>query len=108
MYVLLRETGWRGTDVLNLRYDNCLQYIWNAKEKRSVPYLCGEITKVGIPQLKDPIRDEVAEMVKLLAEEAKNKSTQETIRTDTFSTAMKEEVWVSLSASQPFPELSKR
>ena len=77
VYVLLRETGWRGTDVLNLRYDNCLQYIWNAKEKRSVPYLCGEITKVGIPQLKDPIRDEVAEMVKLLAEEAKNKSTQE-------------------------------
>lgn len=77
VYVLLRETGWRGTDVLNLRYDNCLQYIWNAKENRSVPYLCGEITKVGIPQLKDPIRDEVAEMVKLLAEEAKNKSTQE-------------------------------
>lgn len=77
MYVLLRETGWRGTDVLNLRYDNCLQYIWNAKENRSVPYLCGEITKVGIPQLKDPIRDEVAEMVRLVAEEAAAKSTEE-------------------------------
>lgn len=77
VYVLLRETGWRGTDVLNLRYDNCLQYIWNAKEGRSVPYLCGEITKVGIPQLKDPVRDEVAEMVNLLAEEAKKTSTKE-------------------------------
>lgn len=77
VYVLLRETGWRGTDVMNLRYDSCLQYIWNAKENRSVPYLCGEITKVGIPQLKDPIRDEVAEMVKLLAEEAAARSTTE-------------------------------
>ena len=77
VYVLLRETGWRGTDVLNLRYDSCLQYIWNASEGRSVPYLCGEITKVGIPQLKDPIRDEVAEMVKLLAEEAEKSSTKE-------------------------------
>jgi site-specific recombinase XerD len=77
VYVLLRETGWRGTDVLNLRYDSCLQYIWDARENRSVPYLCSEITKVGIPQLKDPIRDEVAEMVKLLVEEATMKSTQE-------------------------------
>ena len=77
VYVLLRETGWRGTDVLNLRYDSCLQYIWDARENRSVPYLCSEITKVGIPQLKDPIRDEVAEMVKLLVEEAAMKSTQE-------------------------------
>ena len=77
VYALLRETGWRGTDVLNLRYDNCLQYIWNAREDRSVPYLCGEITKVGIPQLKDPIRDEVAEMVRLLADEAAAKSNKE-------------------------------
>lgn len=77
VYVLLRETGWRGTDVLNLRYDSCLQYIWNARENRSVPYLCGEITKVGIPQLKDPIRDEVAEMVRLLSEEAGKMSNAE-------------------------------
>lgn len=25
IYILLRETGWRGTDVLNLRYHNCLE-----------------------------------------------------------------------------------
>ena len=24
VYILLRETGWRGTDILNLRYDQCL------------------------------------------------------------------------------------
>lgn len=77
LYVLLRETGWRATDVLNLRYDNCLQYIWNANENRSVPYLCGEITKVGIPELRDPIRDEVAEMVKLLVADTREKSTEE-------------------------------
>lgn len=77
VYVLLRETGWRGTDVLNLRYDNCLQYIWNAKENCSVPYLCGEITKTGIPQLKAPIREEVAGVVRHLADEAASKSTEE-------------------------------
>lgn len=77
VYILIRETGWRGTDVLNLRYDSCLQYIWNAKENRSVPYLCGEITKAGIPQLKDPIREEVADMVRLLVNEAAAKSTDE-------------------------------
>ena len=32
LYVLLRETGWRGTDVLDLRYDNCLDYVWDKEE----------------------------------------------------------------------------
>lgn len=77
VYVLLRESGWRGTDVLNLRYDSCLDYLWNAKEKEYVPYLCGEITKTGIPMLRIPIRAEVAEMVKGLAEEVKGRSTEE-------------------------------
>lgn len=77
VYVLLRETGWRGTDILNLRYDNCLDYLWNKNEKRYVPYLCGEITKTGIPQLKIPIRDEVEKMVKELAAKAIESSTQD-------------------------------
>lgn len=77
VYVLLRESGWRGTDVLNLRYDSCLDYLWNEKEKAYVPYLCGEITKTGIPLLKIPIRPEVAEMVKQLSEETKAQSTDE-------------------------------
>ncbi|MBT9132653.1 MAG: Tyrosine recombinase XerC [Syntrophomonadaceae bacterium] len=77
VYVLLRETGWRGTDVLNLRYDNCLDYLWNKVENRYVPYLCGEITKTGILRLKIPIRDEVEKMVRKLAGEAKEKSTDD-------------------------------
>ena len=77
VYVLLRETGWRGTDVLNLRYDNCLDYIWNSREQDYIPYLCGEITKTGIPMLKIPIRREVADMVKDLAESAGAQSTEE-------------------------------
>ena len=63
IYVLLRETGWRGTDIFNLRYDNCLEKIWNAKENRYNYYLCGEITKTGIPMLKIPIRNTVAQML---------------------------------------------
>lgn len=77
VYVLLRETGWRGTDVLDLRYDSCLDYVWNEKEQSYVPYLCGEITKTGIPMLKIPLRDEVGEMVKGLIKTAREKSTDE-------------------------------
>lgn len=77
VYVLLRESGWRGTDVLNLRYDSCLEYIWNEKQKEYIPYLCGEITKTGIPMLKIPLRKEVADMVKRLADGVKARSTDE-------------------------------
>ena len=76
LYVLLRETGWRGTDVLDLRYDNCLDYVWDKEEGRYVPYLCGEITKTGIPLLKIPIREDVAEMIEGLKKEAAAKSTE--------------------------------
>jgi integrase len=77
VYILLRESGWRGTDVLNLRYDSCLEHLWNGHEKEYIPYLCGEITKTGIPLLKIPIRKEVAEMVKKLADDAAGRSTKE-------------------------------
>lgn len=77
IYVLLRETGWRGTDVLDLRYDSCLDYVWNDKEQSYVPYLCGEITKTGIPMLKIPLRNEVGEMVKELIKTAREKSTED-------------------------------
>lgn len=77
VYILLRETGWRGTDILDLRYDNCLDYIWNEKEKRYIPYLCGEITKTGIPMLKIPLRDEVGDMVKKLVTTVQEMSTEE-------------------------------
>lgn len=76
LYVLLRETGWRGTDVLDLRYDNCLDCVWDKEEGKYVPYLCGEITKTGIPLLKIPIREDVAEMIEGLKKEAATKSTE--------------------------------
>lgn len=63
LYILLRETGWRGADILNLRFSNCLEKIWNSSEERYNGYLCGEITKTGIALLKVPIRDKVAEML---------------------------------------------
>ncbi|KZL88405.1 tyrosine recombinase XerC [Clostridium magnum DSM 2767] len=77
IYILLRETGWRGTDILNLRYDNCLDQIWNSKEERYNYYLCGEITKTGIAELKIPIRDKAAEMVQKAIDKAKELSTEE-------------------------------
>lgn len=77
VYILLRETGWRGTDILNLRYHNCLEQIWNGKEQSYNYYLSGEITKTGIAQLKIPIRDKVAEMVRKSIDKAKALSTEE-------------------------------
>jgi len=77
IYILLRETGWRGTDILNLRYHNCLEQIWNNKEQSYNYYLCGEITKTGIAQLKIPIRDKVAEMVQKSIDKSKGLSTEE-------------------------------
>lgn len=77
IYILLRETGWRGTDILNLRYNNCLEQIWNSKEQTYNYYLCGEITKTGIAELKIPIRDKVAEMVQKAIDKAKSLSTEE-------------------------------
>lgn len=77
IYILLRETGWRGTDILNLRYDNCLEKIWNNKEQIYNYYLCGEITKTEIAQLKIPIRDKVAAMVERCIQETTAYSTDE-------------------------------
>ena len=75
IYKLLRETGWRGTDILNLRYHNCLEQIWNEKENKYNYYLCGEITKTGIAELKIPIHEEIAHMVENRMNIAKGKST---------------------------------
>ncbi|MGL5574333.1 MAG: tyrosine-type recombinase/integrase [Sarcina sp.] len=77
IYILLRETGWRDTDILNLRYNNCLEQIWNSKEQTYNYYLCGEITKTSIAQLKIPIRDKVAEMVQKAIDKAKELSRED-------------------------------
>ena len=77
IYKLARESGWRGTDILNLRYDNCLEQIWNNKENKYNYYLCGEITKTGIAELKVPIHEEIAHMVEKIIIDVKNKSTEQ-------------------------------
>ena len=45
----------------------------NNKEEKCNYYLCGEITKTGIAQLKIPIRDKVAEMVTTAIDKAKER-----------------------------------
>ena len=77
LYILLRESGWRTTDILNLRYDSCLEYLWNGNEKNYIPYLCSEITKTGIPLLKIPVRNEIGDMVKNLVDSVSSRSTGE-------------------------------
>ena len=77
IYKLARESGWRGTDILNLRYDNCLEQIWNSKENKYNYYLCGEITKTGIAELKVPVHEEIAHMVEKIIIDVKNKSTEQ-------------------------------
>jgi len=77
IYILLRETGWRGTDILNLKYHNCLEQIWNSKEQKYNYYLCGEITKTDIALLRISIRNKVAEMVQKAIDKAKKLSTEE-------------------------------
>ncbi|BAH06663.1 tyrosine-type recombinase/integrase [Clostridium kluyveri] len=56
--ILLRATGWRISDILNLRYDNCLDHTpqgW---------YICGDIKKTQVLNHRVPITDEVAAVVK--------------------------------------------
>lgn len=66
--ILLRETGWRISDILNLKYDTCVQRTpqgW---------FLNGDITKTKVLNHRVPITNEVAAMVKAVAEETKAKS----------------------------------
>jgi integrase len=67
--MLLRASGWRISDILNLRYDACLDRTdlgW---------YLCGDIEKTQVLNHRIPITNEIAAMVQAVIEEAKEKST---------------------------------
>lgn len=67
--ILLRAPGWRISDILNLRYDNCL-------DKTSQGwYLCGDIQKTQVLNHRVPITDEVAAIVKSVIEVTKPRST---------------------------------
>ena len=69
--VLLRASGWRISDVLNLRCDTCLERTelgW---------YLHGDIVKTQVLNHRVPITDQVAAVVQAVAEETKERSTPE-------------------------------
>jgi len=69
--ILLRATGWRISDILNLRYDTCL-------DKTSQGwYLCGDIVKTQVLNHRVPITDGVAAVVQAVVEETKDKSNHE-------------------------------
>lgn len=67
--ILLRASGWRISDVLNLRYDNCLDNTSNGY------FLCGDIQKTEVLEHRIPISDEIAKIVKAsisIAKDVKN------------------------------------
>jgi len=69
--LLLLATGWRISDILNLRYDKCLEHTpqgW---------YLCGDIQKTNIIDHRVPITDEVYAAIKANVDFAVSKSTEE-------------------------------
>jgi integrase len=71
MIILLRASGWRIADVLNLRYDTCLTRTdlgW---------YLCGDINKTRVLNHRIPITNEVAAIIQAVVEETKEKSTSD-------------------------------
>jgi integrase len=55
--VILRASGWRISDVLNLRYDTCLEHTTNGW------WLRGDIQKTDVLNHKVPISDEIAALV---------------------------------------------
>ena len=55
--IILRASGWRIGDVLNLRYDTCLEHT------SSGWWLCGDILKTEVLNHKVPISDEIASIV---------------------------------------------
>ena len=57
VFILLRASGWRISDVLNLRWDTCLDH------SPSGWWLCGDIRKTNVLNHKVPITDEVAALV---------------------------------------------
>ncbi len=70
--LLLRVSGWRIADILNLRYDTCLE------RTASGWWLCGDITKTNILNHKVPISDEIATLVSAQQLLVKEKHTDET------------------------------
>ncbi|MGE4282840.1 MAG: tyrosine-type recombinase/integrase [Clostridia bacterium] len=69
--ILLRASGWRISDILNLRYNNCLDRTSQGW------YLCGDILKTDVLGHRIPITDDVAAIVEAVVESTREKSTYE-------------------------------
>ena len=66
--ILLRASGWRISDILNLKYDTCLY------KTEQGWYLCGDIQKTQVLNHRVPITDEIAVIVKTTIETIKGNS----------------------------------
>lgn len=60
---MLRASGWRISDVLNLRYDTCVERSWNGEKAAWEWSLVGDIQKTRILGHKIPITEEVATLI---------------------------------------------
>src|SRR5665648_356503 len=67
--LLLRACGWRISDILNLKFDKCLDRTGQGW------YLCGDIVKTQVLNHRVPITDQLALVVQAVVEEVKQKST---------------------------------
>ncbi|WP_303871717.1 tyrosine-type recombinase/integrase [Acetobacterium wieringae] len=69
--ILLRASGWRISDIFNLRYDTCLEKTTQGW------YLCGDIEKTQVLNHRVPITDEIQHVVSIVIKETKAKSTDD-------------------------------
>lgn len=69
--IILRASGWRIGDVLNLRYDTCL------KHTSSGWWLCGDILKTEVMNHKVPLSDEIATIVQAQCDLVRKKVSEE-------------------------------
>jgi integrase len=65
--IILRASGWRIGDILNLRYDTCLEHT------SSGWWLCGDILKTEVMNHKVPLSDEIAAIVQAQCDLIKEK-----------------------------------
>ncbi|WP_099355409.1 tyrosine-type recombinase/integrase [Fredinandcohnia onubensis] len=69
--ILLIASGWRISDILNLRFKNCLI------NTNKGYYLQGDIPKTDVKQHRVPIDKETARFIQIIIEQTKDKSTEE-------------------------------
>jgi site-specific recombinase XerD len=69
--IILRASGWRIGDVLNLRYETCLE------RSSSGWWLCGDILKTDVENHKVPISEEIAAIIAAQCEIIKGKASDQ-------------------------------